>query len=349
VGSREIRVRQVDPALERERILTVLALNLPAAAAPERFDWLYLSNPDGPALVWLAEYENGEPTGTSAAHPRRMHVGGDRVVALNLGDFAIDRSQRTLGLALRLLGATLAPVRDRAYAFSYDFGNASMQAVYRRMGVHGLGRNERWMQPIAMRRVLRGKLGTVWLATVAGAAGDALWHVRRSIHGRAKGLRLDGLAGECGEEFDALDARLARRRRVTGVRDAAYLSWRYLRNPVWKHEIVCARADGRLVGYAVLRRTTPDTVALVDVQGEDMRVCRALLSAAVRGAAAQNAAALHVEVLAGSEAAHMIKALGFIRRESDDGPVVFWPPACPLADDLAAAQHWWLIGGDRDV
>ena len=346
---REIRIRQVDPASERERILSVLAANLPSAASPERFDWLYLSNPDGRALVWLAEHENGQPVGTSAAHPRRMHVGGDRVYALNLGDFAIDRSQRTLGPALRLLRATLAPIRDRTYAFSYDFSNASMQAVYQRMGVDALGPNERWMQPIAMRRLLRGKLGDGWLAAVAGLAGDALLHARRSISGRVEGVRLAALAAECGEEFDALDARLARGRPVVGVRDAAYLNWRYLRNPVWKHEILCARADGRLVGYAVLRRTNTDTVSLVDLQGEHTRVCRMLLSAAARWAAAQDAAALHVEVLAGSEAARMIKALGFIRRESDDGPVAFWPPDCPLAAELEAAQNWWLIGGDRDV
>jgi hypothetical protein len=89
----EISVRQVDPAAERARILGVLAASLPAAAAPERFAWLYLSNPDGRALVWLAEHD-GTILGTSAAHPRRMRVGGDVVRAPNLGDFAIDRSQR---------------------------------------------------------------------------------------------------------------------------------------------------------------------------------------------------------------------------------------------------------------
>ena len=345
----EIRIRQVDPASERERILSVLAVNLPAAAGPERFDWLYLSNPDGPALVWLAEHENGDPVGTSAAHPRRMHVCGEPVRALNLGDFAIDRSQRTLCPAIGLLRATLAPVRNGAYAFSYDFSNASMHAVYRRMQVRALGNSERWMQPLAMRQVLRRKFGAEWLAAVAGMAGDALWRARRAMHGRARELRLEVLAADCGEEFDALDARVARGRGVTGVRDATYLRWRYLRNPVWKHEILCARAKGRLVGYTVLRRTKTDTISLVDMQGEHTRVCGVLLSAAARWAAARDAAALHVEVLADSDTARMVKALGFIRRESSAGPIAFWSPACRQASELAVAKHWWLMGGDRDV
>ncbi len=261
----EIRIRQVDPAAERERILGVLSANLPAAAGAARFDWLYLANPDGRALVWLAEDEKGEALGTSAAHPRRMRVSGETVRALVLGDFAVSRSQRTLGPALALLRATLAPVRDGTYAFSYDYSNVSMHAVYRRMGVAPLGRSERWMQPVAMGRLLRGKLGEGALATVLGAAGDAMLRARRSLWRASEELKVENLAAECGGELDALDARVAADRFAAGVRDAAHLSWRYLRNPVWTHEVLCARAAGRLVGYAVLRRPNADIVSVVDL------------------------------------------------------------------------------------
>ena len=70
-----LTIRQVDPAAERERIMSVLAGSLPAAALWDRFDWLYLENPEGPALVWLAE-QDGVALGTSAAHRRRMRVDG---------------------------------------------------------------------------------------------------------------------------------------------------------------------------------------------------------------------------------------------------------------------------------
>ena len=107
--------------------------------------------------------------------------------------------------------------------------------------------------------------------------------------------------------------------------------------------------DGRLVGYAVLRRAGADTVSLVDMHGEQTRVCRTLLAAAARRATAQHAAALHVEVLAGSPSARMVQALGFVRRESDEGPVVFFPPDSAAASTLGEVKSWWLMGGDRDV
>ena len=114
-----VRIREADPATNRERILALLARNLPEASSPQRHDWLYLSNPWGTARVWLAEdVATGEAVGTSAGQPRRMRLEGETVLALCLSDFAIDAAYRSLGPALKLLQATLEPVRKGEYAFS---------------------------------------------------------------------------------------------------------------------------------------------------------------------------------------------------------------------------------------
>ncbi|MDX2165629.1 MAG: GNAT family N-acetyltransferase [Deltaproteobacteria bacterium] len=344
----EMVIRQVDPAGERARILGVLAASLPAAAPAERFDWLYLGNPDGPALVWLAE-QDGVALGTSAAHRRRMRVDGTVVDALLLGDFAVDHAHRALGPALRLLRATLAPLRDGPFAFSYDFCSASMQAVYRRMQVDSRGHSERWMHPVSMARLLAAKTGRPTLGAVVGGLGDLLWRGRQALRRRAAGVAVAPLATDCGPEFDALDARLARRHGVSAVRDAAYLNWRYRRNPVWPHAILCARRGGTLRGHAIVRPTQPRLVALVELQAEDTEVAQALLSAAADWANARGAAALHVEVLAEGPAARLVQALGCVRREAHAGPMVCRPADSPHAGTLDAAEQWWLMGGDRDV
>ena len=127
----KLTIRECDPATERSRILAVLERNLPRASGSLRFDWLYLSNPAGNALVWLAENEDGEAVGTSAGHPRRLRVGGQVVTVLNLSDFAIDAYYRSLGPALQLLRATLAPMDEGRYAFSSDHPSEAMLAVRR--------------------------------------------------------------------------------------------------------------------------------------------------------------------------------------------------------------------------
>ncbi len=348
--ARHIRVRQVDPFAEREPILAVLRRNLPAAATPERLAWLYLSNPDGPALVWLAEDPDGMPLGTSAAHPRRMRIDGSLVRAVNLGDFAVDQAYRTLGPALQLLRATLAPVCAGAYAFSYDYPSRPMHALYKRMGRTALGRSERWVRPVALKTVGRRQVGEGVISAVVGAAADWALRTRDALAGAAKAVRVEMLAGACGEEFDALDARLAGGRPVRGVRDAAYLNWRYRRHTMWRHAIICARRDGRLAGYAVLRHRESKVVSLVDLQSEeDESVCRRLVAEAVHWARCRDAEALDVEVLGGSASARLVRSLGFIRRQEQVGPVAFFSRRSPHAAKLAAANNWWLMGGDRDI
>jgi len=344
-----IAIRRVDPAVERERILAVLADNLPAAAGRERFDWLYLCNPAGPALVWLAEDDTGQPLATSAAHRRRMHVGGETVDALVLGDFAVARSQRSLGVALRLLRATLDPVRAGAYAFSYDYCNAPMQAVYRRMGLAPLGANERRMRPVTLRRLVRAKLGGGAVAELLGIAGDVALRAGRLLRRTPKQVRIEPITAACGEEFDTLDTSSRNDRFAAGVRSAAYLNWHYLGNPIWQHEILAARVGGRLAGYATLRWLDRDAASIVDLQADEQPVRGALLSAALERSREREVAAIHAEVLSASPSAALFHELGFLRRESSAGPVLFLSPGCPHATKLASVRSWWLMGGDRDV
>lgn len=348
--ARQIRVREVDPLAEPQPILDILRRNLPTAATPERLEWLYLSNPDGPALAWLAEDQDGVPVGTSAAHPRRMRIDGVVLRAVNLGDFAVDQAYRTLGPALQLLRATLTPVCTGAYAFSYDYPSRSMYALYRRMGWTDLGRTERWVYPVTVQATVRRQLGKGMIADVVGATADVALRARGALARAANAVRVELLSGPCGEEFDALDARLAGCRPVMGVRDAAYLNWRYLQHTMWRHAILCARRDSRLIGYAVLRHGASTLVSLADLHAEqDESVRRQLIAEAVQWARSQHAEALDVEVLEGSASARMVRSLGFIRREAHVGLVPVFSPRSPHAATLAAANNWWLMGGDRDI
>ncbi|MHC4549814.1 MAG: GNAT family N-acetyltransferase [Planctomycetota bacterium] len=345
----QITVRRADPSADREAILFVLARNLAEAAGAQRHDWLYLRNPDGEALVWLAEDEEGRPVGTSAAHPRRMRIDGTTVAALNLSDFAFDPAYRSLGPALHLLRATLEPVRRGEYAFSYDFPSQTMHAIYQRMGGIDLGPKQRWLRPVDLKAIAKRKIGGV-VGSVVGTAGDVAMRARDVLAGTPSGIDIAPLDGEFGAEFDALDARLARLRPVNGVRDAAYLDWRYGRHAEWDHHVLCAHRAQELVGFAVLRSVEPGVVNLVDLFAEEGNgVRRGLVAAAVEFARARDAEAIHVEVLAGTAPARMFAKLGFRKRDQGPGPVPFVPPDSPDAGILTAPESWWITGGDRDV
>jgi len=144
MSAREVRIRKADLEVDRDRILAVLARNLPLAASVDRYNWLYLANPCGRSSVWLAEdAKTGEAVGTSAGHPKRVRVNGKVETALNLSDFAFDKAYRSLGPALKLLRATLEPMQKGEFAFSYDHPSDAMLAIYTRMGGQDVSKRER--------------------------------------------------------------------------------------------------------------------------------------------------------------------------------------------------------------
>jgi len=343
-----LSIRRADPAADAERILAVLGRNLPQAASSERLEWLYRSNPDGPALVWLAEDASGAPVGTSAAHPRRMRLEGRVVLALNLSDFAFDPAYRSLGPALRLLKATLAPVRRGEFAFSYDYPSESMHALYRRLGGADLGANARFVRPVDLRPMMERRLGGV-VGRVAGAAGDLALRARDKLTRGTGSVRVALLEGGFTSEFDRLDGDCGAGVAVSGVRDAAYLEWRYRRHTMWTHDVLCARRDGELHGFAVLRQEEPGVLALVDLCAAGADTGRALAAAAVAHARERGAEALHAQALEEGPAATLLKRVGFVRREGGAGPVPWFPPDHPSGAALGDRARWWLMGGDRDI
>jgi len=349
-STRTVRVRRADPVSDRDAILAVLRRSLPQAAIEARQDWLYRENPCGPALVWVAEDEaTGTVVGTSAAQPRRMWVDGRDVAALDLSDFAVDAAYRTLGPAVQLLRATLEPVRDGRFAFSYDHPNRNMAAPYARVGGREIGPMRRWIRLLDLRPVLRRRAGPL-AAGVAGPVANLALALRdRLPRGRAS-CRVAPLEGPFTDEFDRLDERLRDLRPVTGRRSAAYLAWRYGRHPIWKHETLVARDASGLCGFAVFRRPAPeDPLGVTELHAADDGTRAALVAALVRAGRERGAYALCAQALGGSETERVLRALGFHPREIDTGPVVFPSPSDPAGARALAPENWWMMEGDRDV
>ena len=170
-----------------------------------------------------------------------MRVDGLEVMALNPGYLALDTEYRYLGPAIELMQASLETVRRGQFAFSYDHPSEGMFAIYRRMGRAGVGRMQRWVRLLTVRHAVERRLGQGIVSRALGTVGDLALRTRDALMRVPKGTTVDQLVGDCGEEFDALDQRLRGACRVEGVRSAAYLNWRYLRNMTCQHEIVCAR------------------------------------------------------------------------------------------------------------
>lgn len=347
-----VRVRRADPVRDRDAVIAVLQRNIhPLVNVRARHDWLYLGNPCGHAWVWLAEEtETGKPVGTSAGHPKRVRVDGTMLDVLDLSDFAIDAGYRTLGPALTLLRATLEPMQQGRFTFSYDHPSPAMCAVYERMGGRTVSQRRRWVRLLKVSAQLEKRL-TGLGGGLIGWLGDRALGARDTLRRRRPRFKVEPLAGVPGPEFDRLDEDTAHQARVRGVRSAAYLTWRYLGHTDAPHDILCARDGNVLLGYLVFRPRAPQVLAIVDVvtRGEP-DIAAALITELVALGRARGAAALWATVLDGSPAQSLFPRHGFVARETAPGVALYGPQApAAVTEAISAARSWWMLEGDEDV
>jgi hypothetical protein len=343
-----IAIRPADLEGDRKLMVQTLSRSLNPLYDDARFDWAYRANPHGAARAWIA-FDRGHDAviGTAAAFPRRVFAGDREERGWVLGDFCINDPYRTLGPAVQLQRACLAEVDAGTAGFCYDFPSASMTAVYARLGIAPTARMLRFALPLRVDRRVREWVKHPSVArALSGAANLALaLRAPRGRGGRSLAVALD--RGRCAEEFTALAQEVGGRHGVCISRSAAYLNWRYLDNPLRHHELMTARRDGRLRGYAVFSQLGEDAT-LVDLFGaEPPSVIDELVRSVIEILRERGAATVSVPLLEGHPWIPRLRRLGFIPRESS--PVVIYDAAARAGDGAAGGRGpWFLVYGDLD-
>ena len=340
-------IREGDLEKDRSLVVEFLKRNLTNESDEKRFEWLYCRNPCGFARIWVAfDGTTGETIGTAAAFPRRFRVGEKEVVALNLGDFALDRRFRSLGPALMLQKACLKPVLEGDVPFCYDHPSSSMMAVYKRLGVGATGQVRRFVKPLRVDRKVQAILGRGIVARGASACGNLFLRVRGG-GGGSKEFAVEILNGRFSGEFDELDDRISGSFPVYGRRGAEYLNWRYRDDPLRKFEALMVRKGKTLEACTVFRRAGHDG-HVVEVFGDDREgAVRTALAATLEKLKQNGVETVSIPALESSPVADLLKKMKFLPREAH--PFVVCSKA---GGDLAAivenSESWFYTHGDRD-
>jgi hypothetical protein len=153
--------------------------------------------------------------------------------------------------------------------------------------------------------------------------------------------------GPCGEEFSRLWEAEAVNYGVCLERTPDYLNWRYRENPTAHHEILTARRQDRLVGYAVFT-AQGQSALLVDLFGsQDEDILPALAQAVSDLARRRGCTSLSVSLLDSHPWTGMFRKLGFVPRESSPLIVSSVPDATGHAL-LSVPADLFFMSGDRD-
>ncbi|QGJ69194.1 Hypothetical protein PBC10988_8620 [Planctomycetales bacterium 10988] len=320
---------------------------IPIPAA--RYDWLYRQNPDGNAALWsVRQQKTGKMVGFTVALPRRVLVDGQIRTAWNGADFSILKPFRALGIALKLRRAAKDGIDNGRADFLYAHPNSTMQVIHEKVGHRSIGTMVRYAIPLKSSFYIENRFGSRIAGRCLGPVVDqALRWTSPATYHRAHSKLTWEEAPTFDARFDRLfaDAQLARP--VIGVRDAAYLQWRYAENPLYPTHAVLAESEGKLRGFALIQ-PEGNVWHLKDVFCETVGTWdKDLLAAVLQQARRCGIASVSATFLDGFPLESTFTAFGFQRRstvsqmmgykaESDSGPEL----------DSSA---WWLSVGDRDV
>lgn len=221
-----------------------------------------------------------------------------------------------------------------------------MEAVYRRLGVVPLHRLLRMVRPLRISHRLAGRRGA-WLGSRLGRVLDVgLGWAARS--GRSDcGITVEPHTGCCGAEVSALTQLAAAAYGVCVERSEQYVNWRYLDNPIQRHEILTARIGTVLAGWAAVT-CDGKNATLVDLFAiPDQRVLDALLRGSIARLWAQGAARVSFEITESHPWVSRLGRFGF-RPRDHSAVAVFAPPGSDLGSDILRDTAWFLTHGDRD-
>jgi len=284
--------------------------------------------------------------GVAAAFPRRFYLGNDKVTGWVLGDFCFDPQFRSLGPALQLQRACLDILESTQGVFCYDFPSESMVAVYKRLGVGVTGKMLRLAKPLRVDRKVKEMVKNAAVQRVVTSVGNVLLKRASPRAEVDQSLEVAVHPQFCGEEFTLFAREQCGKFGSCLERSAEYLNWRYLSNPLARHEIVTARRDDRLVGYVVWTFGKEDA-SIVDFFGEeDSGMARRLVTEIVTVAQERGIVTLSVSLNESHPWLSLFCEMGF--RLRDSVPVVIIPSKTFSQKIDPRLTGWYLMQGDRD-
>lgn len=333
------------------------------------FAWKYERNPDGPAIARVAVADDGAQgaraaqsaaasrnpaVGAYAYMPRRFLRDGKPVVLMQASDAMTDAGWRGRGIftGLDRIVASEAGQQGVSLAFAYS-GRQSLNGFLRN-GWRLIGHAHLYRRSFRHRRALARLPRVGAVATLAAPLLDALSGLRdrRRLPRPGSGPELRRIERFDGA-VDALFAACAPRVGLVGVRDAAWLNWRYVDTPSRRQECLGLFRGEQLLGY-VVAEFADGQAWLVDhlaLDGETRAVLLAAFTALARQRGLDEATALLFEHDLAVAPLSDLGWRGPLRRKPFRDIFPFIVRTCRTdapAEDFALTR-WHLSDGDRDA
>ena len=355
-SNEDLRVEACGPADRAEQARLFNAC-FKKDADGEQLAWRYDECPHGVSISYVSRPPVGDAICGYACNPRTVLHRGDESTACTIGetgDVMTHPDWRKRGIFSGLDAATMQATETHGWVGVFGLPNRRSAHIFTKIGWDQVGTIRPWsfvLRVDARAKAERHKEGRL-------QALGLPWFARRCRVGeRTLSVNASGQARPLTsfpEEVADLSRRVEADFDWMVRRDAAYLNWRFLRNPSGLHRAIGIYGDdGSFQGYCVVQlpRSGSAVGYLVDVLAPDPGALdRALLAGleALREAGASLAQSTAID---GSWWSTQLQRAGFLPPKPDNHLIVIFythQSGHRVATAGLDASRWYLTDGDRD-
>lgn len=319
---------------DRGLIVEFLREMIPKEDPERRYDWLYVGNPAGRALTWIASDGAGQAAGVTSFFPWRLWLGGQEVRGALGGDAWVRPAFRRRGIGKLLHGASRAAMREHRIRCMYGAPGPMNVTPLLQGGSRRLTDSVRWARPTGARAFGLGG---------AGGVGGLLDTIAREV--LRPRLRLGRLVplGDGDGRVDEVWAATREELRLAAIRDERFYSWRFCRTPSDKQRPYLIIDGGRPVAVCALERLS-GSLRIVDLCAP-----RRAWGTALRTICAEAGPSplVDIRLLAPDAAARMLWRYGFVLRDAK--PFLVMAPEGDDDSPLLDGRRWFFTGADSDL
>ena len=346
-------IQETEPSRQQGDIVALLRRNL-EEVTEDRFRWIHTEHNGRSSRCWIVrDADSGAVVGTGSIFPRGFRIGRTEVPGGVAGDFAIDRQHRSYNTAL-LLQRNIVETLGEASAikFSYGIPNAASAAILRKVGYRELGEFQRFVKFLTCDYKAGHSLIPTFLpGGFARIVDFGLKRFTRENWFRCpEHLRVERLTTFDGR-FDTLWERACQQYQIVGVRDAAFLNWRYVDSPQQNYEVFAlVERSGELAGYIVyfVREAACTIVDLLCIDSEE--TLDSLLAEFSRLMRREGVGSISIRYLGGGRLMRALRQHNYVRDFRNRQRVYFFqPPGVHLPAGTFDATDWHFLEGDNDV
>lgn len=210
------------------------------------FDWQYMNNPEGEAIVITAKDDDKQNTivGVESILPMNILVDQKIVKASLSCNSYVDPDYRSKGIFSKLISMVLEQSMKKNILCIYGVANDNSFNSFVKKGSHEISNMPILFRPLRLSNYFSFPLSIILHIF------DNIWKAKKSVNPNV--IEFNGFFDE---SFEVLATKASQRIPVIKQRTKEFLNWRYRDSPTRQYKTFVLKEDYILGGYIITRRT----------------------------------------------------------------------------------------------